>query len=191
MIKIEFHKRLARNFPSVITDILHIFYGDLILAGGSLRSYLNSEPVDDYDLFLFDSDKFDIVKNYLVKYGFRIKFECPEKKLLTLKHRNIKIQIISGLQVNNVENLLDSFDITVCQLATDGLYLFVYNKQVLKDLKNKHINFHKLQYPAATLGRILKYNKKGYILTPDAKIKFIDMIKNNQSEINGSLVYID
>jgi len=188
MKRIYFKHRLKEFLPELIMDLID---NEVILAGGVFRAYLNGEKIQDYDVFFLNKDKIEKVKNKLLNKKFKIIFQCPQGNFTSLRKKNIKIQLITEKIFNNIEEILDSFDFTITQFATEGYNLFT-TKQALKDTRNKKIRFNKITYPSATLGRFYKYIKKGYHLDQIAKNDFINRVVNNQQDfLDLNRVYID
>lgn len=156
------------HFPSIINDTLQ-FFNNIVLAGGSLRCIFDKTTVDDYDLFPLNvpENKREQYINKLEKhfhfYNFKTVFKCPEHKLLSVKHRGIKIQVVLNDEIETVEELLNSFDFTVTQFAWHN-NRFYTTRQSIKDAKNKSLRLvcDDVPYPVASLNRIHKYLNRGY-----------------------------
>jgi hypothetical protein len=175
--------------PVIIYDMLNIY--KVILAGGALRAYLNKEEISDYDLFFFNEEEKNYVKDWLLSKKFKIVFECSEGKLITFKKKRLKIQLITEKYYKDIDELLNSFDLTVTQFALYGGNLYTV-RQALKDTYNKKIRFNKITYPSATLGRFYKFQNKGYHLDSVAKKDFIARLLTKQDDIvDLNRVYID
>lgn len=175
--------------PSYIDYILS---EDSILAGGAARSLFTRDKINDFDIFPKSIKKMEELKQYFVGLGAVVKFECPEKKLISLTYNKNKIQIIYTDSFSNVEELLDKFDFTCTQFAYYNNKLYVYNINCLSEAKRKHLILHKLTYPAATIKRIHKYLNYGYKAYPSLYTNISKLIYDRSNTIKDSqLVYID
>ena len=75
------------------------------------------------------------------------------------------IQLVKLVWYDSAEHVIDSFDLTVVQFATDGEDL-VFNPVAMLDLARKRIVLHRMQFPTSTLRRLVKYTKKGFYACP-------------------------
>src|SRR5947209_7117045 len=119
---------------------------------------LNQPITTDVDFFFKTQEAFD---------GFVAKFGGDESRRLaaTNHHTIFKVQVgetvykVQAIKIGfytTVEECLDSFDFTICQLAVHKgkLYVGIYT---MWDLAWKRLALHKLTYGAATVRRLLKY----------------------------------
>jgi hypothetical protein len=180
---------------SLIQEFLDLNFlsEEIVLAGGSLRSLINSdEIISDYDLFFlgenFVNNK-EILEKKILELGGVKSFQCELDELRTFSLNGSKIQFITTPACSDVFRLLDSFDINACRFAFDGVNFYFF-KQSIKDILKKHITIHKVTYPVATLKRIAKYNKKGYKITLAAK-EFVLQVANNGLDMDLEKVYVD
>lgn len=188
LLKLNFKNRVLEFIPE---SILKLLEDDVYLSGGAIRAYINSEEVKDFDLFILDKNKMELIKNNLKNDGFRIIFECPEGKLFSLKKKKLKVQLIYNEAYNCPEDILYSFDFTITQFVLVNGILFT-TKQAIKDTLSRKLRFNTIQYPSATLGRLYKYQKRGYHLDEEAKRDFVTrLISNSEEIVDAELVYID
>jgi hypothetical protein len=189
MLEFKISLKRKKIIPNYIDYILN---DECILGGGAARSIFTKEKINDYDLFPNSFKKMEEIKSYFLSLGATIKFECPEKKLISLMYKNEKIQLIKTQEYNNVYELLDSFDFTCTQFAYFNNILYVYKSDCLSDAKRKHLILHKLTYPAATIKRINKYVNYGYKTYPSLYSNIAKLIYDRTNTIKDSaLVYID
>jgi hypothetical protein len=172
-------------------------------AGGSVRKAIREEALDtsDIDIFFRSHNDFLKVVNILdsVKegtlhpncrhYSFNSTGDSPftadEIKAANPSHYEddpaltIPIQLIHSSYFDTVEDLVDNFDFTICQMAyAQGKYLIT--EQALEDEVNGVLAFASDEYDQNRFkhNRLLKYTKHGYIpnrrvfeavfLSPDA-----------------------
>lgn len=170
----------------------------LVLAGGALRSLVDSsDTILDYDLFLIDSPEKETCKKNIIESWERspelgrIVFKCPQGKLYTFKSSNgVKIQLIDKRPYKSCEDLVSSFDMTACSAVWDGVSFYKHERFIF-DVLHKRLNMNSLEYPVATLKRLMKYQAKGYKLTNEASRSFIDVVSREQWSEDDLELYID
>ena len=150
---------------------------DCFLAGGAMVSIYNNRPVEDYDIYTKSA-----------KDAFKVIFSLENQKFVCVAKTNrsalfckgteenkILVNVIYFNYFNNLKEVFDLFDFTVCM----GGY----------DFKNKTFDFHpaffrdnlikKLfysnnsRYPIGALIRIGKYKNKGFNISKKELIKII------------------
>jgi hypothetical protein len=172
-----------------ILNILNDFDG-VFLAGGSVRSYFDESPIHDYDLFFVNEDARDKVVKFL-KENFDLKFECPNGTFHSFKTVSHDIQCIFPRPFATLEEVIDSFDFTITQFATDGSKI-VTNIESIRDMANKRLVIHKITYPGSTIKRLNKYLSYGFYASP---ILYRDIVRrisdHDENIIDEELVYID
>lgn len=169
---------------------LGLVCGGVWLAGGALRTILSKDEIKDYDLFFKDEAFFYATTVHLEVLGAIKTFECPKKELFTYKYGNLKIQLIKKRYYESPEVLLNSFDFTVCQFCWNGRVLFVSSKNSIKDSKNRNLRINEIQYPVASLNRLVKYAKRGYKYF-DALDDFISKTGKLTLTEENRVLYID
>lgn len=76
-------------------------------------------------------------------------------------HPTWKIQLIKRNYYNTVKDVIDDFDITVCQIALDNIVEPVVGPQFAEDVAAKRLRFNKVTPGSAK--RLIKYWTYGYI----------------------------
>lgn len=162
-----------------------------ILAGGSLRKVVdNADEIVDYDLFFMNAEQRDKTKGMLETFGYRLVFACPQGELFTYKRKGVKVQMICKRFYTSIEDLLDSFDFTACQIALYDGKLYV-TKQTIRDIKRKELRLNKIEYPVATLNRIQKYLAKGYKPSQEFYQSIVKAIEGQQWPKEQLFLYMD
>lgn len=193
---LQAHKVIAR-YPDIIQEILRI--DGVYLAGGAVRALFVLDDIHDFDFFFVSNDVYQFTKNYLKIRGIKNIFACPEDKLNSYlayeedeegSKREAKIQLIAPRFYANVDELIDSFDFTVCCFVMHK-NLICGSKTALTDVKQKILKINKITYPAATIKRIHKYITYGYIPTASLYQEIVTAIQDDKTIIDGELVYID
>jgi hypothetical protein len=191
------------------------------VSGGFMNAVLKgaSDEASDLDIFFSSSEAFlktyDLLTkpktdkdaeepqsvSFLKGYVTEIKRETlfTDKTLRFVKFTNPDkpkwppIQLVKLVWYDNAEHLIDSFDLTVVQFATDGNEL-VYNPLGIMDLVRKRIVLHRMQFPASTLRRLVKYASKGFYACPGSLARIANEITlsiNKDPRELEKYVYID
>jgi hypothetical protein len=183
---------LDKNLGVLHRSILSLLRNGVVLAGGALRALVDpSEEIMDYDLFVLDQSVIPKLKANLEDTGYKPCFECPKGQLYTYKNsEGTKVQIINKRAYKDCEDLIASFDITACCAAYDGNTFYTHDRFVFDNL-NKLINLNKVEYPNATLRRIVKYSNKGFKLSNAACTTFTTTVNGMILTEDNSEFYID
>jgi hypothetical protein len=82
-----------------------------------------------------------------------------------------------------VEDLLDSFDFTVCQFAYDGSNVFSTPEAIISVTRN-HLGVHNIskEFAVDSLRRAFKYSKKGYYPCNGTIQKLADSLRGLTAE---------
>jgi len=159
------------------------------LAGGSVLSWYNNEPVgdSDFDIFFKDLKQFDQMFGLLMRNHGSIVFTSENAITIniTIDDDIKKAQLIRKNFYKSALDVIDHFDFTICQLATDG-WDIVSGEKTFEHIKEKRIEPHK-QPNRAIIKRLIKYISYGY--TPDPKL--ISEIINNPVDYDWMFNNID
>jgi hypothetical protein len=187
-MKINISKRVDDFIPPILLSIIG---DDMFLAGGALRSYLSCKKINDFDLFPATKKVGFEAVSFLLENKFKKVFECPRGDLVTLKKKNMHVQIIMDKLFKTPQEVINSFDFTICMYATDGEFLYT-TKDALKHLKQRALMLNKITYPASTIKRFGKYQKHGFKL-PEGTIKqFVQILTESPDDvIDFFRVYVD
>lgn len=171
------------------------------IAGGFLRSIVADEDDSQGDIdFFFNNEKafsqmLDMIKNPPKEakniFGYyNIAVETPTDQLRVVTcHSEVMnrpdIQLIRLFWYESPEHVIDGFDFTVCQLATDGEKIY-YNPLTFDDIRTKTIRPHRDNVDAIVmLNRLIKYSKKGYKVSSDffdeVEVGAIEMFNNDEA----------
>lgn len=141
----------------------------------------------------------DIYKRWR-DYELETNFEDFKKnpkshRFVVFKHeKRPKIQLIKLSYYEDGAHVIDTFDFTITQIAIckDFIYL---NPLTILDLANKKLVLHRMQFPASTLRRLIKYAAKGYYACPGSLVNIATQIMEHKGNLdivnNQSFVYID
>lgn len=134
------------------------------LAGGALRRTLQGRDLDsDFDFFFKNEAQ-------LAEFTSALEFQSMQKVRETQHHLHFRgiidgaardIQCIRFAFYASADEVIDSFDYTICMLAFDGETLSV-GDFTLWDLGRLRLAIHKVTFPVATMRRMLKYANQGF-----------------------------
>lgn len=159
-----------------VYDFLNYFLGEgvgaggLCLAGGAVRDTLQGKEVqNDYDLFFSSKREEDFWTHYASQArGFKqgSTYRFAKTYFIPYMDQTLKVQSIGLDGYKSIQELLDSFDYTICQFALKieqrGRYLLYTTPEALWDLAKEKLAVHKISYPLASTNRLLKYRDKGF-----------------------------
>jgi hypothetical protein len=103
------------------------------------------------------------------------------------------IQLLKMAWYESPEHIIDTFDLTVAQFAVDNSFLYT-NPMSITDVTRKRIVLHRMQFPASTIRRVIKYVQKGYYACPGALVEIAEAIKDHEGDTDVDymqFVYID
>jgi len=166
-----------------LTKIMEALPEGAIVAGGYLCGLFAGEESKDIDIFFTCSDALvetiEAITGHRtdpehVFFGYETKtnidgmFEEPNysKSIRVLDYINKytqskpKIQLVKSIWYDDPQHIIDTFDFTVAQFATDGKFLYA-NPTSFIDLSRKRLVLHRMTFPASTLRRLIKYANKG------------------------------
>ena len=185
-----------------IVDYLHqlVYYEDHCWIGGgtALNWYLGQPCDSDIDLFfrgqrvfhalssklnsLYDENGKDWISkpNQLWSVterhttGNAVTYNLVRQISRADTGRSYKVQLIKRAFYDTPEAVIDDFDLTVCQIATDGKQLWT-GEHFARDVADRRLRFHKLGPNSAN--RLVKYWIYGYQPT-DTEIARVNSAPN-------------
>lgn len=197
----------------LLSNIAEHLPSGVFIAGGFMASVMQEtlEKSKDIDFFFRDPkalhDMIELIKNppeeawSLKGYTLAtdeefIKHKSQTLRFIEFKHEKERptLQLIKLSWFDSPEAVIDSFDLTVSQFATDGKDL-IYNPISMIDLARKRLVLHRMQFPASTMRRIVKYSKKGYYCCPGSLTtiaeEIVKIATSDPSVLGGKFVYLD
>ena len=137
------------------------------IAGGACLRWFQDQPVGDSDIDVFcaNAKQAADVINRVKSYGrHSVKFESDNAVTLSFHSKDYKsfwtIQIITRRYFASLEEVINSFDITVCQIGTGGNE-WQMGAQTARDIRERNLRFTEPLQPDA-LKRLVKYWTYGY-----------------------------
>jgi len=144
------------------------------IAGGAARDiFLEQDFTADIDVFFKHSEAAGDWIDHLRNKGY------PEKsstyaRTFTVPYKNtqIELQIVELGYWDNLEQLFDDFDWTVCQFSydSDGLYFRI---RAVQDLMKNELHWCKIKSGYGGVMRMIKYVNKGYTLSEETVKEFL------------------
>jgi hypothetical protein len=165
------------NFPTVHRDdsepltviLLDIKRGPWVAGGACLR-WFQGQPVgeSDIDVFCANAKQAADVIERVKSYGrYSVKFESENAVTLSYYDKNnnsFTIQIITRRFFSSMQEVIDNFDISVCQVGTCGTE-WILGNDTAKDIREKNLRMCYPPQPDAPK-RLTKYWIYGYRPVP-------------------------
>lgn len=133
-----------------------------VYAGGSVRDSILNRDIKDYDIFSVSGIEAaeDLVDTIKEDKRYKILINAPN--MLMFKFEDLIYQIILR-DYHSVEDLLNSFDFSVCQFATDGTTIWA-DSEALIDIFTDHLSVVNInpEFAISSLQRAFKYADYGF-----------------------------
>ena len=150
------------------------------IAGGAPLRWFQGLAVssNDIDVFCRNAKQAQDVISAVKSYG-RYTVRSETENAVTIRYDNFDhdrtwtIQIITKRYFGSLQEVIDGFDISVCQIGTCGNE-WVMNDQTAKDIRERNLRFVKGLQPDAPK-RLVKYWTYGYRPVPGT----LEAIQNN------------
>ena len=157
------------------------------IAGGACLRWFQNQPVGEYsDIDVFCKNEkqaqklIDYIKNEVGLSHFNghtstiIKTDNACTFNVNANSRNWKLQIITCKYFDTIQDVVASFDITVCQVATSGNE-WILGTDTAKDINEKNLRFNRITNQ--TPKRLVKYWTYGFTPVPGT----IETIQNHEN----------
>jgi hypothetical protein len=153
--------------------------GPWIAGGAPLRWYQHSAvDASDIDVFCKNAVQAQQVISRIKSYG-RYSTKFQSENAVTLLYRAFEgnriwtIQIITKRYFDSIQEVIDAFDITACQIGTAGQE-WIMNRSTARDIREKNLRFVEPLQPDC-VKRLVKYWTYGYRPVPGT----IEAVQNN------------
>lgn len=153
------------------------------IAGGAAISLYTKQVIHDIDVYVTNrQQQLDLEQLFVDKHTITYESEnALSVNVELVKDERHKVQLIRKGLYKKIEEVFDTFDFSVCQIATDGKGNFVATPQALADLGTKRLRVAHFS-PASFMPRWAKYTMYGFELPP---IEFADYVsKINDTQFN-------
>jgi hypothetical protein len=205
----------------LLTSILQVLPVGCCIAGGSMVDWwFGNKESKDFDIFVNSAESFAQVYDSIISYsedpdsdtfafsGYDLAepknetgawIHADRTRYVTFINKKYperpKIQLMKIAWYTDPTHVIDSFDFTVAQIAADAEYVY-FNPLTFLDLHHKRLVLHRMQFPASTMRRLIKYSQKGFYCCPQSMINISEKImeyKDDQLDIdmNRNVYYVD
>lgn len=144
-----------------------------------------------------DEDEYWPIRDYETSADDSFNQNNKEIRFLNFKHKTkpekLQIQVMKMAWYDSPEHVIDTFDLTIVQIAADKDFIYM-NPLTQFDLSSKKLVLHRMQFPASTIRRIIKYANRGYYACPGSLVNISKAIQEwgGISDINeDNFVYLD
>ncbi len=140
-------------------------HGPWIAGGAALRWY-QGLPVgeNDIDIFCSSPEQAQKIVENIKSYGrFSTKHESENATTMSYHNKDSKfwtLQIIKRRYFKNLQEVIDNFDISVCQIGTGG-HEWLMGKNTARDIRERNLRMNMPLQPDAAK-RLAKYWTYGY-----------------------------
>lgn len=158
---IQFENAISYFNKLILDDLKKNGVKTVWVAGGSLRDYFLAEisQKTDIDLFFPDAEQAELCKKALVAIGAKEVFSSGNS--IRFRHKGKVFDVVHKYFRPTPQELIDTFDFTICQLATDGEQIY-HAPSTFIDLAKRQLMFNNSQFPANSIWRLSKYLMKGF-----------------------------
>jgi hypothetical protein len=164
------------------------------VAGGAIRRTLVGGGVgaSDIDVFFSSPEQLAKCRLALEAKGAKQKRETDHNVEYVLKigDSDQRVQFIRVNFYPDAEAVIDSFDFTICQFATDGKEV-VCGPYSLWDLARKRLVVHKITFAVASMRRVLKYSRQGFTVCAGSMGDFLQRVVADPAILRADMRYID
>jgi hypothetical protein len=166
------------------------------IAGGCFKNVFNDEKVKDVDVFFEKEEDFlEAEKFYKESENYTFVYENKNVVCFIDEKTRVQIELIRKY-FKKVEEMLNEFDFSIVKCAyfkeeneEGGIdYKLMYLDRFFEDLHQKKLVINdKIILPVNSFDRAFKYQRYGYGLCRESKIKLIESIRELQGEIDLNL----
>lgn len=187
----------------LLDNLLEFLPDGAIISGGFALSVIQDDKnAKDIDFFFTSKEAFDKTLELFrtatdeewAYGGYTIVEESlkPESRYVSLTHpTRPHVQLMKMVWYENAAHVIDTFDFTISQFAFTNKN-FIFNGAAMMDVAKKRLVLHRIQFPASTLRRVIKYASKGYYACPGSLVNICKAIQDfdGSPDIN-EVVYVD
>jgi hypothetical protein len=155
---------------------LNLYHGPW-LAGGSVRKLKFGLDIGDSDWDFFFKSEFQYNKAIKIAKDYNLQTIFESEHAITYRLGFETIQFIKRQFYNGVHDLLNDFDFSICQFATDG-YDYVTGEHSIDDHKKQVLRMNDIGIRRGMISRIIKYRIYGFYINDDLEQFIADNMKN-------------
>lgn len=163
---------VVQRLPRDIRDILTENAGRLFLGGGFIRATVAGEEPSDIDLFGPDKTILDSIATLLASRRPGCRIHRSKNAITLITPDRMTVQFITRWTFEKAEDLVASFDFTVCQAAihrtgkqTNSAWKSTIGDGFYVDLAGRRLVYtspKREEEAGGSLLRVIKYVKRGY-----------------------------
>jgi hypothetical protein len=186
--------REASSYPQLKKLEKYLKWHRGFIAGGCFRNIFNNEPIKDIDIFFEKECHMEVAREIFKNSSeYKLAYETAN----AIAFEDIETRLIIELvkkRFGKPEDILKSFDFTICQFALyyeDDEFGFSDTYKVWFHEKYfEHLHLKKLvmecipQNPVSTFDRLFRYTKYGYKVSRELKGQIINELRNS-TELEG------
>lgn len=173
----------VRRLPHALRETLK--EENIVVAGGYIRACILNEPINDVDVFIRSKEEGSRIA--MVMVGDDKKRLITTDNAITIKGMKYPVQFITRWTYDNPQDILKSFDFSICQAAfwwekhpdiltapeddVPGKWCSTVSESFYQDLAAKRLIYlqpSREEEPGGSMLRVLKYYQKGYRITIDS-----------------------
>lgn len=177
MLKLKEDDDIVNFFNTLILNELKEF--DCWVAGGSVLSYIDNRPINDLDIYFKNKEEREKCLSYLVKNGGIISMDNINTTKVFYNNKTLDILKIYN---ESPQKCIDSFDFSICGIATDGVIVYkthnFYNHWRKKLIV--HINLN--ASPPSQFDRTQKYLMRGYRIDKKETVELLRRLRHSTDE---------
>lgn len=166
------------------------------LGGGSLRRTVSNMPLEsDFDFFFSDQDQIGRFTSALPSLGLSKKKETQHHEqwegYIPAIERMVVLQCIKFQYYKTAQEVIDSFDFSICQFSYDGENVYC-SDYALWDLGRRRLAVNKITFPVSSMRRLLKYTRQGFTACDGCLAALsLAIAENPQLADNMNVAYVD
>ncbi len=170
-------KKCVNYFHNLIINELQSVEINCWVGGGSVKSYLASEPIYDIDVFFATKEDYDNAYSHLIndKQYFVI-FESDNATKIQFGRK--KVDLICQSFYPTASDCIQHYDFTIVMAAVNSTGL-IYHRDFFIDLAKKSLVINSISNPLSTLKRLQKYIKRGYTASNQTMMDITKSIEEN------------
>ena len=205
----EFKQQEISNFINLLFLNKFLEGHDGFIAGGCFKNIFNNERINDVDIFFKNNEDFQKAKKY---YRDLINentdewcFVYENKKVWAVYSVKDKVRLELIYSVfGSPKQIISNFDFTITKFAfyhetkedEEGeeyiVTKLIHSEDYFEHLMTKRLVLDdKIPFPVSTFNRLFKYQKYGYGMCRESKVKLLteihDLQELNEDELSASL----
>jgi len=165
---------VVSRIPKDIREVM--IKNQLFLGGGFIRETISGGKVNDIDLFSESKEALETIAKYLsiAREGSRV--HTTDNAITLLSYPRLPVQFITRWLFTSADDLVNSFDFTVCQAGiyydrSTGKWASVVHDSFYADLAAKRLTYtfpEREEEAGGSMLRVLKFIARGYNIQPNS-----------------------